>query len=340
LCHSDSRITEIYVHASEQRKRAAINSLEKTNIFQRIKQRLFPSKAIHILPLSYGETDFHIGRKQELERLADLTDKRVNILVMGSQGIGKSHLLDNFTLEKILRIDDCKEFRKTLAGMIVKLCNEDKEEVARLLNLNTDVVTKESQKRLIEILCSITDKQEYTLIFDDVSKLTPTAVTALEKLRGHFHIIAAARSVEVKNATWLTNFEKIELKPLNRLESIELIERVAENFKGQIEDFEAFKNHIFNSTNGIPQFIIEMVQRYQKEKFVRADAVLTINHTAARGEISAVPFLFLLIGCLVILKFWGREAMPDDKEAFMLIGGGALVVLMFGRFAFSKRKFV
>ncbi len=37
-----------------------------------------------------------------------------------------------------------------------------------------------------------TNHNEYTLIIDDLTALTPSGVTALDKLRNHFHIIAAA----------------------------------------------------------------------------------------------------------------------------------------------------
>jgi integrase/recombinase XerD len=342
LQHSDSRVTQGYIHASEERKRAAARKLEHTGLIQRIRERLFPNKAIHILPVSVGENKFHIGRKAEMLKIAEWHEKRVNGLILAPQGMGKSHLLDNFQADNLLRIDDCKEFKKTLANMVLHL-SALKPEIVEMLNLEMpEVITRLSVKRTIEILKQLTSKFEFTLIFDSVDDLTPASIKALEALRGHFHIIASARSVAIKNASWLTNFEQIRLGPLRRAESLELIERIAEDFRGQIEDIAAFKNHIYESTNGVPLFITEMVQRFRVQKFVRADDIAAIGHSAARSEISAIPILLALIGCIVIGKFYGKEAMPDDKEAFMLFGGVAMVVLIFGRMIFTstKRRFV
>lgn len=342
LGHSDSRTTEIYIHASEERKRTAIRAIERESWFEKMKNKLIPQKSVSITPLSIGANKFHVGRVSEMQKIIDLYEKKVNTLIIAPQGMGKSHLLDNLQIEKALRVDDCKGFQKTLENMIIKLMNEDKEAIAELLKLNPSVITRASLKRLIEMLAQITEKHEYTIIFDDVTQLTPTAVNALEKLRNHFHIIAAARSVEVKNASWLTNFEKIELGKLNRVETIELTVKLSADYREQIEDFETFKNHIWVQTQGIPEFVCELCERYRKEKFVSIESISTIRHTAARKEIDASTFILLLFGSLVILKFWAKEAMQDDKEAFMIFGAIGMLVVMFGRFAFRglKRRFV
>ena len=85
-----------------------------------------------------------------------------------------------------------------------------------------------------------------------------------------------------------------------------------------------------------------MVERYRKEKFVHADSIRNIGHTAARGEISVMPFLLVLVACVVVFKFYAKEAQAEDKGAFMLFGGVAMVGLMFLRFAMPslKRKFI
>jgi integrase/recombinase XerD len=344
LGHNTTRTTEIYIHTANEARALAVARVEsdKTTWFDRLKERLFPSKKTDILPMAFGQTSFHVGRKAELERLLDLYEKKVNTLILAPQGFGKSHLLDNFQTDNLLRIDDCREFRKTLANLIIKICKEDKETVAELLNIDPSVITRESQKRLVQILCQITQKNEYTILIDDATTMTPTAIKALEGLRGHFHFIVAARQIETKNASWLTNFERIDLGPLNRVDAIELIVRLSENFREKIQDFEQFKNHVWRQTNGVPQFIVEMVERYQKEDSVSIESIATINHTAGRGEIDAMPFVLLLFGSLVVLKFYAKEAMEGDKEAFMIMGAIGLLAVMFGRHALRslKRKFI
>ncbi|MCO6489883.1 MAG: hypothetical protein J5I98_15815, partial [Phaeodactylibacter sp.] len=94
----------------------------------------------------------HVGRKGEMEKLHGLVEKHVNVLLLGPQGIGKSHLLDNYAdvrqaictpkapesayadpaasatrqtkrasvyhRERIIRMDDFRSPKKTLAGLL------------------------------------------------------------------------------------------------------------------------------------------------------------------------------------------------------------------------------
>lgn len=328
LGHDGTRTTEIYLHTSEERARLAVNAIERSTLFERWKAKLFPSKNIYVLPVAVGATKYHVGRQTEFNKLTALYEKRVNTLLLGPQGIGKSHILDNFKADNLLRIDDCSDFKKTLANIVIKLCEGDKANKMELLAINPEVVTKQSVKRTIEMLMQLTEPQEYTLLFDDVTKITPSAVVILEKLRAHFHIIAAARQIAISNASWLTNFEKITIEPLKRPEALELIKRSAEDFKKQIEDFTAFQTAVYQATNGVPLAIHEMVQRWRAEGYVRADAIQSITHTGVRREHSIVPILLVGLGVFALAKVYGREADAGNKEAYMIMSGIAVVLLM------------
>ena len=67
-----------------------------------------------------------------------------------------------------------------------------------------------------------TNRNEYTLVIDDLSALTPSGVTALDKLKNPFHIIAASRKIKMSHGSFLSNFQKISKVPLYRIESTEL----------------------------------------------------------------------------------------------------------------------
>lgn len=341
--HSDIRVTQMYVHASEQRKREAAAKLEGKNMFTRFKEKLFPQKQIDVsmLPMSVG-AKVHIGRKKELLEVATLAEKKVNTLLIGDRGVGKSHILDNYQSDKVLRIDDFSEFKKTLANLLLHLSRGEKGEVMSLLNLNIEVITKASAKRIVEVLTQITEKHEFTIIVDDASRITPSVIAPLEMLAKHFHMIVAARSIPISQASWLSNFQKVEVGVLNRVESRELIRLTSEDFADKIEDREMFTNHIYENTAGNPLAIVEMCQRYSVEKFIRIEDIAAITHTSARKGRSFVPFMLILLGCVVVGKFYAKEAMEADKEAFMIFGAAAMVVLMFGRLGINsiKRKFV
>jgi galactose-1-phosphate uridylyltransferase (family 1) len=78
-------------------------------------------------------TAFHIGREKEMADLNTLAQKKVNTLILGPMGIGKSHILDNFNLGKIIRIDDFRYPKKVLASLLLELFDGDKEAIMQLL---------------------------------------------------------------------------------------------------------------------------------------------------------------------------------------------------------------
>lgn len=331
LGHDRTTTTEIYTHTSQERARLAVNAIERSTLFERVRERLFPSKAIHVLPVSFGNNKYHVGREMEVRKLQELTEKRVNTLVLGAQGTGKSHLLDNFKYEKMMRIDDTKDFKKVLANMVLHLCQGEKADIAQLMNLDSrpECITKLSVKSSMLLLTQLTEPQEYTLIIDDATNVTKANVPTLEALRSHFHIIVAAREIPISMTSWLTNFEKVRIENLNRAESIELIKRQSDDFKNKIEDVTAFQTAVYSATNGNPLAIGEMVQRWRVEGYVRADAIQAITHTGARSERNLAPFLLMCVAVAAMWKFYLKEASADDKEAGMIFGGVAILILMF-----------
>ena len=145
----------------------------------------------------------------------------------------------------------------------------------------------------------------------------------------------------LNNISFLTNFERIDLKPLSRAESIELINRLSQDFMNRIEDYETYKNHIFENTNGNPLFIIEMIERYKKEAHISLETVKNYRHTAAYRELDFTMVLIVILSSLMVLRYVSGE-IGDDSGAFRLIGGVFLMFALFARniFRLGKRKFV
>ena len=347
LGHKNIQNTSIYLHASMDRKRQAVNRLQtfEEPKYRQLLRRLLPSlykkKIIHSLPTSYGWTKYHIGRKQELRELRELAEKKVNIIIIAEQGMGKTHLLDNYTDDKILRIDDTKDFKKSLCNIILVLCQGDKEQVAQLLDVRQDVVNKMTVKNLVSVLTSLTQKNEYTIIIDSVENVTPSVITQLELLRNHFHFIVAARKIKIEAATWLTNFTQIRLKPLSYSESIELIVRASEDFRQQIEDFESYKNHIWVMCAGNPQFTLEAIDRFRKEDYVSIEAVTNYEHVGSLKEIDMTYFFVFALSTLMILRYVAKE-IGHDEDAYKLFGGAALIFALFARqiHRLTKKRYI
>ena len=359
--HESTRTTEIYLHAKREKIEQAVDAIEIVSWKERIRRKFFPVRRnIHVVPVNNGLTKFHVGRKKEFDQLMDLIDKKVNVLLLGEQGTGKSHLLDNVRLEKAFRIDEVKSLKKTLVGILLELYEGKqqaekergvvpfnggaKAEMLEALYQRKDVrkaIQLESTKNLVDLMIRITDRHEYTILVDDATTITASGVTVLEKMKNHFHFVIAARKIKYSQMSFVTNFEKIVLENLDRPEAIELISRASEKFGNRIENWEMYKNHIWRSSNGNPLFILEMVERFKKEGFVSEDMVSRVKHNAALKEIDMSIPLLIALSSLMVLRYYGREA-GTDSGAFMLFGGGFMVFAIFARSLFNggKRKYV
>lgn len=347
--HDKTTTTEIYIHASRNAKQSAIASIDHNGWWARLYRKLTPRPRVDIMPVLHGGLQVHIGRKEEIARIIDLAQKKVNILLLGEQGLGKTHLTKNLTangrLGKVLRIDDMTAIKGTLAGLVLTLFKGDKDKIKDLLyGTDTDVekiITKESIKRLCELLVRTTAQHEYTIVIDDATRITPLGISTLEKLNDHFHLIIAARRIKYNQVSFLSNFEKIELTGLARPEAVELITRASQDFTDRIADWEAYKNHVWRATNGNPKFILELVERFRREPHVSPEMVQRITHTTALKEVDMSLPIIIALSSLMILRYVGGE-MGTDAGAFRLIGGAFLVFALFARsiLRFGKRKFV
>ena len=340
--------TEKQLHISDAEKEHAIQSIQQENFITRLSRILFPINPIHIIPTEIGITNFHIGRKEEMQKLHDCGKKKINLLITGEQGVGKTHLLDNFNYGNLIRIGDLSTTKKMIGGLLLHLFETDKATIAKTIyekGLNKNeldtLIYRETIKRMTELLIQITEQYEYTLLIDDVTRIPPTGVLTLEKLKNHFHIICAARRVPIAKSSFLTNFERIDLKPLSRPESIELINRVSQPILQKIEDYETYKNHIFENTNGNPLFMIEMIERYSKESEITLEVIRDYRHTAALKEFDFSLVLVITLSSLMVLRYISGE-LGDDSGAMRLFGGIFLMFALFARniFRAGVRKYV
>jgi hypothetical protein len=291
-----------------------------------------------ILPYSFSGEVKHVGRIKEINNIINLSEKKVNTVILGQQGIGKSHILKKLKLEKHLWFDDLDSMKKSVADAILMLCHGVKEKVAELLNITEkNVVTKFSIPQLVNALISLTEKLEYTIIVDDATNMTPSALRIMAKLKSHFHMIVACRYIELKNMEAFTGFEKVEIIPFTQAETFAMIEKNCLDFKSRIKDYAAFRMHVWTETDGIPEFILDKLERYRKERVIRVEQFNTIGYNT-NNEFSVTPIVFLMVGSLVVYKFYIREQSPIDKNGGMLIGAAAMVFLMFGRLIFGQFK--
>ena len=347
LGHTSVQTTEIYTHVPAEVLKRSIARLEvKDSRLVRFAKKLIGIKDKTPL-INLGSKQHEgllIGREEEMRQITSLLSRDVNVCLQGAQGFGKTLLMDNLKVEgkKVVRIDEMSSPKGALINFIAYILENDKEELKRLLYGSDDVrakLTKDSTKSLTDLIVSLTEQHEYIIMVDDVTRITPTGVKALESLRNHFTIIVGARQIKIDKSSFLTNYEFINLKALNRVDSLELIRRLSYDMTDVIEDYDLYKNHIWEQTSGNPQFIYEIVQRYRKEEYVANETVREVRHTAANSEIDMTIWVVLALCSLMVLRYFGREV---GETSYQLIGGVAMVFALFARslFRFTRRRFL
>lgn len=341
LGHKKYDTTLIYAHIPEEILRSNISNVtdEKKNIFQRLASKVLPTpqKLININPSASTAT---IGRSKELEEITSFINRDINTLILGSIGVGKSHLLRSLNPKKtILKLDDTADIKKSLVYLLLYMLDNDKEAFKELIfsDLPLDKIkvklNRESVSNLCEEIQKLTEKKEYILLIDSLDRITPKAVKVLESLKDHFTIVAAAREVPLNKSSFLWNFEIVRLKPLERRDSLELIHKLSYDL--EIEDYELFRNHVVEQSDGNPRVIYELIDRYRKEPIISNEVVREVTHFGSLKEWDMSIIVIIFIASLAVLRYLSREV---DNSSLRFIGGAAMILLLISRYFFSYTK--
>lgn len=345
LGHTSYNTTLIYAEIPTEALRNRVNQVTASpkKWYQKMYNTIIPLPRQQLINIDFTENYFTIGRNAELMHLQTNINKTINTIIVGPIGCGKSHLLKNIlSNRKKLQLDDTENIKKSLAQILLYLYKE-KETVLEVLwkDFTLEEINKKIQRdntiALCDTIAAAVKPQEYCLIIDDITNITPGAKKVLERLKDTFIIVAAAREIKATNTSFIWNFEKIEVKNLSRKESFLLINQLANNL--DIQNKELFMNHIFDQTNGNPRAIDELINRYKKEPFLDAQTIREIRHTGALKEIDMTWIILVSLGLLTSLRFLSREM---DEPALRFIGSLAMIALFLLRpmLASFKRKFV
>lgn len=287
-----------------------------------------------------------VGREAEATHVLDAVSRHISVLLVGGVGVGKSHLLDTLTFERpVLSMDDTKDFKKSLANILLYLFDGDKEAAGALFykDLKRDgqlvaCVNKETVPAMCKILVSITQPGEYVLKIGEIDGITPTVVRALELLKDHFTIVTTTRGVKAINAGFIWNFERVEVQNLSRAYTLRLVHYLTEELTP--DDKQYLANKVWDTSEGNPRMVQELCGRFRKEPTLTNEDVADIcgNYIGKQTrEIDMSIFLLVIFGGLSLLRYVSRES---HNTSLRFLGGVAMVLLMFGRFFFnaSRRK--
>jgi integrase/recombinase XerD len=288
-----------------------------------------------------------VGRKDIIDQLNDLIQRKVNVVIIGAIGVGKSHLLKEFEESvkasvniKVLKLEDTKSLKSALAQMLIFILKTDQQGVYQFLfpgyDYNEAVIrlSRESIAYIAKEIIKLTERKFYTLIIDNVDQIGSYAVRILELFKDHFTIVTTARAIPVNRSSFLWNFEIIRLQPLSRAYSLKLIDNLSVGLAP--DDLTLYKNHIYEQTIGNPRAIEEIIERYRKEGFISKEVIRRIRHTGALPEYDCTFIVLIFLACVACLRYLNHEV---QNASFRVLGGIALVFLFITRyfFRFSRK---
>jgi integrase/recombinase XerD len=346
LGHERLETSLIYAHQDQDKLRELIDgrNRKKKTIFQRWYELLFKPKKSNTISVLEFDLNFTVGRDKEVRLIEQALERNISVVITGSVGVGKTHILNTIKFKKpVLEIDDLKDFKKSLISILLWLFGNDKEQVATMIFTKPDrdamhnKMTRESMQSLCELLLQVTNKHEYFLRIGDIEDLTPTTSKILELLKHHFTIITTTRQIKLISF-FITDFEKVEINPLPRVESLRLFHRLTDQL--DFESVEHARNKVYDTAEGNPKMIVELCQRLAKEDVLIPETVNEICDNYIGRQIKEIDMSFILLiimGGIMALRFIGRETQEADLR---MIGGLMMIVMLFTRsfFRISKRR--
>lgn len=196
-------------------------------------------------------------------------------------------------------------------------------------------MNRESLLNLCELLMQVTAPKEYILRIGDIDSITPTVSKALEMLKKHFNMITTARTIKM-TAFFIWDFERIEIKPLNRTETLRLFHRLTDQL--DFESTEHARNKVWDTTEGNPKMIVELCTRLSKEDILIPEVVNEVCDGYIGRQIKEIDMSFailIVMGSIMAMRYIGRETEDPDLR---MIGGLMMIVMLFARSFFRVTK--
>lgn len=284
-----------------------------------------------------------VGRKQELSKLLHAMEKDINTIILGDTGVGKSMLLESLIQtsgRKVLKFDDTRGLKKSLTNTLLLLFDGDKEEVSRLMFEDIErkdiqiKISKENTLNIAKMLCNVCEHKEYILSFENLDDISPASVRVMEILAEHFVIIGTARHIPVSKASFLWSFERIQLSNLQRNDAMGLIFRQTSHL--ECEDLAHLKTAVWESSQGNPRMILQMIDRLSKESYLDRDVVNEVTETYLGRELKQLDmsvYFLLLFGGLAVLRYMSAEV---GNNSLRFIGGAFMIFSLFARYFFNS----
>jgi hypothetical protein len=276
-----------------------------------------------------------IGHQTELTKLMENIQKGQPTLLLGDIGVGKSYLLRQVQadLDKAIYVETMSPLKSALFEILQVVHRNDDLEVEgveaeylawpellkKLNRLNI--------KELIDTIVKNIKNKEYVLLLDHLENATPSMAKRIETMMEYATLVGAANKLKssLKKLWW--RFEKIEIPPLNKDESRELLWSLLS--KDNMDDAQLLEQIVLNQANGNPLSIIELAQKAQHEENLSPESIRELKHQAGVRFIDITP-IFFVVGALVIAtRFIALGLNSTELYIFAGVAGGFFMGLRY-----------
>lgn len=377
--HASITTSQLYITVSSEHKREAVERLDQRpgllRWFSRVRNRpyRFFSRPVRFRPHPNTPT---VGRQTELRRLQANLDKRVDTLLLGPVGVGKSHLLAQLSGDRLIRLRRLSPPKQALLAIAEVLYNQgllqdnttsptgtpslqeegeslppeagpDQEPVGEPASVcaageasqeGFEEFKKAHGRTSIQdwtrMVVDAVEKDQWVLIIDDLSDLSPALGRLLEQLGQKYVVLGAALEIPKRYERHFWGFERVQLDNLPPAEARQLIRQGAAGL--EVEDAQLLETQILQQSTGNPRAIVESLARLRKEPQVTPAAVRELVHSNARPQIDLTPVVLLGGILLLAARFIARGL--GETEIYLLAGLGSVVAMGARFFLFRMRS--
>jgi hypothetical protein len=377
--HGSIHTSKIYITVSTEHKRDAVEQIDTRSWLARWWSRQhnrtyrFFSNAHRPVAFATPQT---IGRQAELEQLQTHLNKGIDTLLLGSIGIGKSHLLTHLQGASILRLDRLTPIRQAIIDLAEQLHTRG------LLQIPSE--TSQAQTLPAEPGESLSVLAKLTPDSGEQAEATPASraalgvdFTAIKKQHARTSIQGWVRivlqSIEPNQWTLIIDdlseltvstgrildqlatrctiiaalhyIKKPHEKHFWKYERLELAPLPTDDARRlirqastgiEIEDQRQFETHLLQKSAGNPRAILESVERLRKEPTVTRQSVRELSHIGGRKQVDLTPVVVIPVLLLVALRFIARGI--GDIEFYVLAGVGSALAVGVQYVLFRSRR--
>ena len=336
---TDSKTIQRYERVSKQPDEKIISSeeletleaIDTRNLGEKLVARILPTspKATRELtgkPVNLDPETIIFGRTHQVQELTLALASGQSMLVTGSLGIGKTHLLKHLahTLKPHTLYISTPAPIKSIFTQICDILTPDGEQ---------ELGTRAPLKDIIGYLETHKPKQSFVLVIDNLDKLKASDIDPFLFLIANFTILGAVETPKpTLRAVWW-KFQQLALAPLSIDSSHELIKHLTQNMT--IQDYKSMETKLMTVACGMPLAMVDMISQLSKHHRVKDNTLDTIYHEAGVTYRDWSSMVVIAWGAMIMFRFISLGT--HNFEGYIFAGLGMSVLMMTKYFVFRMR---